>query len=157
MAEIKFILILLLFIETLQKSDVYFTKIVSSQKIIDMFEKLNIELTGNIGLKVHTGEREGPYFLKPSFLKNIYDYTGGTFIECNTAVDINIAVGKHRVGEDQHGHLPVAVPYRVMECVACSVHLSSPLLRYIASIPQEVLILNKFKLQAEGCLLVLFR
>jgi len=85
MAEIKFILILLLFIETLQKSDVYFTKIVSSQKIIDMFEKLNIELTGNIGLKVHTGEREGPYFLKPSFLKDIYDYTGGTFIECNTA------------------------------------------------------------------------
>ena len=72
MAEIKFIiLILLLFIETLQKSDVYFTKIVSSQKIIDMFEKLNIELTGNIGLKVHTGEREGPYFLKPSFLKDI--------------------------------------------------------------------------------------
>ena len=85
MAEIKFILLLFLFIESLQKSDVYFTKIISSQKIIDMFEKLNIELTGNIGLKVHTGERDGPYFLKPSFLKDIYDYTGGTFIECNTA------------------------------------------------------------------------
>ena len=79
------ILIILLFIESLQKSDVYFTKDISSQKIVDMFKKLNIELTGKIGLKVHTGEREGPYFLRPSLLKDIYDYTGGTYIECNTA------------------------------------------------------------------------
>ena len=50
-----------------------------------MFKKLNINLEGNIGLKVHTGERDGPYFLRPSLLKNIYDYTKGTFIECNTA------------------------------------------------------------------------
>ena len=85
MKTIQSILIILLFIESLQKSDVYFTKDISSQKIVDMFKKLNIELTGKIGLKVHTGEREGPYFLKPSFLKDIYDYTGGTYIECNTA------------------------------------------------------------------------
>ena len=85
MKTIQSILIILLFIESLQKSDVYFTKDISSQKIVDMFKKLNIELTGKIGLKVHTGEREGPYFLRPSLLKDIYDYTGGTFIECNTA------------------------------------------------------------------------
>ena len=85
MKTIQSILIILLFIESLQKSDVYFTKDISSQKIVDMFKKLNIELTGKVGLKVHTGEREGPYFLRPSLLKDIYDYTGGTFIECNTA------------------------------------------------------------------------
>ena len=85
MKTIQSILIILLFIESLQKSDVYFTKDISSQKIVDMFKKLNIELTGKIGLKVHTGEREGPYFLRPSLLKDIYDYTGGTYIECNTA------------------------------------------------------------------------
>ena len=85
MKTIQSILIILLFIESFQKSDVYFTKDISSQKIVDMFKKLNIELTGKIGLKVHTGEREGPYFLRPSLLKDIYDYTGGTFIECNTA------------------------------------------------------------------------
>ena len=81
----RYILFLLLIIQTFQKSDVYFTKVISGERIVDMFKLLNITLEGNIGLKVHTGEREGPYFLRPSLLKNIYDYTKGTFIECNTA------------------------------------------------------------------------
>ena len=42
-------------------------------------------MKGKVGLKVHTGEKNGPYYLRPSFLKNIYDYTKGTFIECNVA------------------------------------------------------------------------
>ena len=42
-------------------------------------------LSGNIGLKVHSGEPGGKYFLTPNFLQKIYDYTKGTFIECNTA------------------------------------------------------------------------
>jgi hypothetical protein len=50
-----------------------------------MFQKLNVTLKGNLGLKVHTGEKDGPYFLRPSLLSNIYNYTNGTFIECNTA------------------------------------------------------------------------
>lgn len=82
---IRYILLLLLVFETLQKSDVYFTKEISAEKIVEMFKKLNVELTGKIGLKVHTGEENGPYFLRPSLLKNIYEHTNGTFIECNTA------------------------------------------------------------------------
>ena len=85
MAIIKYILLLLLFIQSFQKSDVYFTKTISPKMIVEMYKKLNVKLTGNIGLKVHTGEKDGPYFLRPSLLKDIYDYTGGTFIECNTA------------------------------------------------------------------------
>ena len=50
-----------------------------------MYKKLNFKLEGNVGLKVHTGEIGGKYFLRPSFLQEIYDYTNGTFIECNTA------------------------------------------------------------------------
>ena len=82
----KFIIIfLLLILKSFQKSDVYFTKEISGEKIVEMFKKLNITLKGNIGLKVHTGEIGGPYFLRPDFLQEIYDYTNGTFIECNTA------------------------------------------------------------------------
>ena len=84
---LKYILFFLLFIESLQKSVVYFTKEISSGKIVEMFQKLNIKLEGNVGLKVHSGERNGPYFLRPSLLKDIYEYTGGTFIECNTAYE----------------------------------------------------------------------
>ena len=67
------------------KADVYFTKEITSSKIVEIFKKLNVNLVGNVGLKVHSGEKNGPYFLRPSFLKEIYDYTNGTFLECNTA------------------------------------------------------------------------
>jgi len=68
-----------------QKSDVYYTSEISPKAVLNLFEKLRVELKGKIGLKVHTGETGGKYFLRPEFLKEIYDATGGTFIECNTA------------------------------------------------------------------------
>ena len=82
---LKSILIILLILQTQQKSDVYFTKEISSHKMVEMLQKLNLNLQGNIGLKIHSGETNGKYFLKPDFLQEIYDYTKGTFIECNTA------------------------------------------------------------------------
>ena len=82
---LKTILFLVLILQTFQKSDVYFTKEISSHKIVEMFKKLNLNLKGNVGLKIHSGEPNGPYFLRPDFLQEIYDYTNGTFIECNTA------------------------------------------------------------------------
>ena len=68
-----------------EKSDVYFTKKISAEQIVEMYKKLNVSLTGKIGLKVHTGEPNGPYFLRPDFLQKIYEYTNGTFLECNVA------------------------------------------------------------------------
>lgn len=85
MIMLKTILILSLLLQAIQKSDVYFTKEISSHKMVEMLQKLNLNLKGNIGLKVHSGERNGKYFLTPDFLQEIYDYTNGTFIECNTA------------------------------------------------------------------------
>ena len=82
---IRYILFILFFLNVFTKSDVYFTKIISPEKIVELYEKLNIKLTEPIGLKIHTGEKNGPYYLRPSFLKDIYNYTNGTFIECNAA------------------------------------------------------------------------
>ena len=81
----KIIVFLLLLFECLQKSDVYYTKHITPQGVVEIFKKLNITLPGKVGLKVHTGEIGGPYFLHPDFLQPIYNYTNGTFIECNTA------------------------------------------------------------------------
>ena len=82
---LKRLLFLIFFLKTLQKSDVYFTKKISSTQMVNMLKKLNINLTGKIGLKIHSGEPGGLYFLKPDFLQEIYDYTKGDFLECNTA------------------------------------------------------------------------
>ena len=78
-------LFLILYSQTFQKSDVYFTKEISPSKMVEMLKRLNLNLTGKVGLKIHSGEPNGLYFLKPDFLQEIYDYTNGTFIECNTA------------------------------------------------------------------------
>ena len=82
---LKYILLLLFIFESFEKSEVFFTKTISPSNMVRIFKRLNIELKGRVGLKVHTGEQGGRYFLRPSFLQEIYDYTNGTFIECNTA------------------------------------------------------------------------
>ena len=92
---LRHFLLLLLFCEALQKADVFFTKDISPSSMVKLFKKLNVTLTGKIGLKVHSGEIGGKYFLSPNFLQEIYDYTKGTFIECNTAY----RAGRHSTEE----------------------------------------------------------
>ena len=101
---LKTILILILTLQTFQKSDVYFTKEISSHAIVEMFQKLNLNLKGNVGLKIHSGEPNGPYFLRPDFLQEIYDYTNGTFIECNTAyTSVRSSTSRHKQLLDDNG------------------------------------------------------
>ena len=85
MGMIKYILLFSFIFEIFAKSDVYFTKDITLEKIVELYKKLNIKLDGPMGLKIHSGEKNGPYFLRPSFLRDIYNYTNGTFIECNVA------------------------------------------------------------------------
>ena len=92
---LRYFLMLLLLCEAIQKADVFFTKDISPSSMVKLFKKLNVTLTGKIGLKVHSGEIGGKYFLSPNFLQEIYDYTNGTFIECNTAY----RAGRHSTEE----------------------------------------------------------
>ena len=81
----KYFIFTLLILKSLQKANVYYTREITSSSIVKMFKKLNIHLKGRVGLKVHSGETGGKYFLTPDLLQEIYDYTNGTFIECNAA------------------------------------------------------------------------
>jgi uncharacterized Fe-S center protein len=83
----KYIFLFVLFNLAYQRADVYFSEQITPSRIVDLYKKLNVNLKGKIGLKVHTGEANGPYYLRPKFLKEIYEYTKGTFIEANTAYD----------------------------------------------------------------------
>ena len=71
----KSFLLIILLIQSLEKSDVYFTKEITPTKMVEMLKKLNLDLTGKVGLKIHSEEPNGLYFLKPDFLQEIYDYT----------------------------------------------------------------------------------
>lgn len=66
-------------------SKVYFTRKVTPEALVEMYKKLGIKQEGKLGLKIHSGEKSGPYFLKPAFLEKIYEHTKGTYIECNAA------------------------------------------------------------------------
>ena len=66
-------------------SKVYFSKEISSDKMIELFKKVNKELNGNVCVKVHSGEKGNQNFLHPEFFKDIIEYVNGTVVECNTA------------------------------------------------------------------------
>lgn len=68
-------------------SKVYFSKEISSEKIIELFKLVNKNLSGNVCVKVHSGEKGNQNFLHPEFFKDIIEYVGGTVVECNTAYD----------------------------------------------------------------------
>lgn len=66
-------------------SKVYFTKEITSDALVKIYDKLNIKLKGNVAVKLHSGEKGNQNYLKPEFVKPLVDYVNGTVVECNTA------------------------------------------------------------------------
>ena len=66
-------------------SKVYFTRSISPEKVIEMYDKLGVTLPGKVACKVHSGEYGNQNFLRPEFWKPVIDHVGGHVVECNTA------------------------------------------------------------------------
>ncbi len=69
----------------MEKAKVYFTKEITPEKLIEIYDKLGVKLTGNIGIKVSTGERGAKGYLKAELIEPLVKKLNGTIIECNTA------------------------------------------------------------------------
>ena len=69
----------------MEKAKVYFTKEITSESLIKIYEALGVELTGNVGVKVSTGERGSRGYLKKELIGPLVEKLNGTIIECNTA------------------------------------------------------------------------
>ena len=69
------------------KSKVYFCKTLTPEAVLAMYQKLGKTLTGNVAIKVHSGEEGNPNFLRPEFWKPVVEHVGGTIVECNTAYE----------------------------------------------------------------------
>ena len=83
---------------------VYFTKEISSEALIRIYEKLGIELTGNVAVKLHSGEAGNQNYLRPEFLQSIIERVGGTVVECNTAyAGERNTTAKHQKLMENHG------------------------------------------------------
>lgn len=69
------------------KSKVYFTKTITPKAMVTMYEVLEKELQGKVGIKLHSGEVGNQNFLRPSFMQEIIQHVDGTIVECNTAYE----------------------------------------------------------------------
>lgn len=69
----------------MSKSKVYFTREITPDSLIKIYEALGVKLHGKIGVKISTGEMGGNNYLHPELIGKLVQYLHGTIIECNTA------------------------------------------------------------------------
>jgi hypothetical protein len=69
------------------KSKVYFSRTITPEKVVELFQLTGKTLDGNTAIKIHSGEVGNQNFLKPDFWKPVIDHVGGTVVECNTAYE----------------------------------------------------------------------
>ena len=64
---------------------VYFTREITPEKVLDLYNLVGKALPGKVAVKVHSGEKGNQNFIRPDFWKPMIDAVGGTVVECNTA------------------------------------------------------------------------
>ena len=69
----------------MKKSIVYFTKEITSDSLIKIYEALGVNLPGKVGVKVSTGEAGAKGYLKADLIAPLVKKLNGAIIECNTA------------------------------------------------------------------------
>lgn len=69
----------------MEKAKVYYTRHITEDSLIKIYEALNVELQGKVAIKISTGEMGGHNFLNPNLIKGLVQKLNGTLVECNTA------------------------------------------------------------------------
>ncbi len=96
-------------------SKVYFTKDISSEGLIKIYEALNHELKGKVAVKISTGEPGGHNFLDPNLIKGLVQKLNGTIVECNTAYrGKRFDTASHYQAIKDHGFMDIA-PCDIMD------------------------------------------
>lgn len=86
------------------KSKILFTRTISPEMVLTMYEELGKELTGHIAIKLHSGEEGNQNFLTPEFWAPIIRHLDGTVVECNTAYEgSRNTTEKHLKTIEKHG------------------------------------------------------
>lgn len=97
------------------KAKVYFTKDISAEGLLKIYDALGITLKGKVAVKISTGEPGGHNFLNPALIQPLVSKLSGTIVECNTAYE-----GKRYRSEDHwqairdHGFMDIA-PCDIMD------------------------------------------
>ena len=69
----------------MEKSKVYFTKEITPESAVKMYESLGISLPGKVAIKLHSGEKGNQNYIRPEFVRPIVEKLNATVVECNAA------------------------------------------------------------------------
>lgn len=69
----------------MEKAKVLFTKEITPESLVKIYEELGIELKGKVAVKLHSGEKGNQNYLRPDFMKPLVEKLNATVVECNTA------------------------------------------------------------------------
>lgn len=85
-------------------ANVYFTRSITPENVVRLYDLTGKNLTGNVAIKLHSGEKGNQNFLKPEFWRPIIEHVEGTVVECNTAYEgERDTTEKHRKLLSEHG------------------------------------------------------
>lgn len=88
----------------MEKAKVYFTKEITPESLVKIYEALGVKLEGKVAVKLHSGEEGNQNYLRPEFAKAIVEKVNGTVVECNTAYDgARNTTDKHKKLMETHG------------------------------------------------------
>lgn len=88
----------------MEKAKVYFTKEITPESVVRLYDTLGVKLNGKVAVKLHSGEEGNQNYLRPEFVKNIVKHVNGTVVECNTAYDgARNTTEKHEKLMESHG------------------------------------------------------
>ena len=90
-------------------SVVYFTKDISPEGLIKIYEALGVESSGKVAVKISTGESMQSNHLRPELIAPLVKKVNGTLVECNTAYAGNRQqTADHRKAIEEHGYNAIA-------------------------------------------------
>ena len=88
----------------MEKSKVYFTRKITPESVVKMYDILQINLPGKVAVKLHSGEQGNQNYIKPEFVKAMVEHVNGTVVECNTAYGgARNTTEKHKKLIEEHG------------------------------------------------------
>ena len=95
--------------ETAEASTVYFTSSITPEGMMAVYEALGWTPTGNVAVKLSTGEPPASNYLRPELIADLVQSVNGTIVECNTAYGGSRSeTAMHRQVAEDHGFTAIA-------------------------------------------------
>lgn len=88
---------------------VYYMKDINPENLVKIYQALGREATGNVAVKISTGESNKSNQLNPELIAPLVKLVNGTIVECNTAYNGNRSTTEqHLKAAEDHGYTAIA-------------------------------------------------